>query len=778
MKKRLFFLTLSLFVSIMSQADGLTPDFALNRIKDSNLPYIVTNIESANLAYTEYLKDNNSNEDCLKPAWYAFNKDNSGWIILSADDCSAPVLAYSDQGLFNPSNIPANMKWWLEQYTIQVSNARCKWVQEAGEDRAQITPMIKTAWDQNSPFNLYTPQIDGKNTPTGCVATAMAQFMKYYNYPQAGTGTLSYIMNGTPLSLNLDELKFDWDKMTDTYFHDPSESQKEAVAKLMQACGYAVDSEYTALSTNASVYLWPKALISNFGYSPSSDLISRVYYNNKDWEDLIYNSLKAGIPVLYSGLGSNGGHAFLCDGYASGGFFHFNWGWAGLSDGYFLLSALNPTALGTGGGAGGFNSGQIALVNCTPGNDGSEIKPKMGITEGTEISYSNISKNFTLLGTLMNLTPKELKVKVGFEIEDIVGNKIYAGESNASIEIDVQGKIQTYARKAATTLGDGNYTVRPVFGIEHDGTTVWSKVLIPVNCPQYWKLEISNGKGTISGGADNRNVKVTGLRATTSGYVSSQFKVAAEIENLDTLEFMSDVYVVLYNKNGDFVYASDANPVDIMPLSNEEVDFTCVTAGVNVPAGEYDMALALVRNKQLKEFDDISGRVTFVMNPFQNDIVMEATDFGVEDSQTVNPSAITLSMKLKCINGYYANPIRVWVRPSGSTGSWGQMMLTQHIYMNQGDTQPVSYTFYYPKATSNTEYELIANYIIPQSQAWLGTCTFKTSETSSVTPHEALSDEPDGETRYFNLQGFPAKPDCPGVYIMVKNGKSSKIIIN
>lgn len=175
--------------------------------------------------------------------------------------------------------------------------------------------------------------------------------MNYFEYPQKGTGQVSYLWNGQPMSLDFSSLQFDWQNMADIYNSNSTAAQKTAVATLMKACGYAVNSEYGTAATSASVYLWAPALVNYFGYAPSLQPVNRIYYTLSDWENLIYNSLQSGSPVLYSGIGATVGHAFVCDGYSADGYFHFNWGWSGLSNGYFLLSALNPSALGIGGSA-------------------------------------------------------------------------------------------------------------------------------------------------------------------------------------------------------------------------------------------------------------------------------------------------------------------------------------------------------------------------------------------------------------------------------------------
>lgn len=752
----------------------ISPDDALGRLSGVRAPLKSPAAAPAKcrLAYTSYSSINNA------PAWYAFNNEAGGWLILPADDVAAPLLGYSDAGSFCYDALPEAMKWWLSQYAseISASSAAPAVPYEAPEDsRPVIAPMIRTAWDQNAPFNLLSPEIEGISAPTGCVATAMAQFMKFYDYPAKGTGTLSYSMNGLPLSLDLDALPFEWDSMLDIYRDDATDEQKMAVAQLMQACGYSVESLYYSYVTTASVYLWPTALIQNFGYAPSSQLVSRIYMDYDLWESTIYDSLADGCPVLYSGLGSSGGHAFICDGYQQGGFFHFNWGWAGLSDGYFLLSALNPTALGTGGGAGGFNSGQIALVNCRPDFEGSVMTPQMGLLEGSYITYSNVSKNLSLLGGgIMNLSPVTLSARPGFEIECPDGRLIYAGATNAELEFPVTFVLGTYARKVPENLSDGTYKVRPVFGVTEGDATVWRHAYVPVNMEPCWTLVVEGGKGTIADNLPNVDVEVSDFRLTTGAYSGTQFKMAATIENKGDREFMSDVYVVVYHTDGARAMLSTANPVDLMAGESGDFEFTVVPSG-NFKAGQFLAALAVDNPSEAQSIIEISERIPLDVKPFQSTVKLEASEFYVENAEAVNCNNVTLHVTMTCVEGNYASPLRLWIRPSDvTTGTWGQMLQTQHIYLNEGETTSFSYTFEYPKGLPGVTYTLLSNYVIPESQAWFGSCQFTVDPASSVEAPEAVDEAP---TRYFNLQGVEVAEPVKGIYIRVSGGKAEKILL-
>ncbi len=191
----------------------------------------------------------------------------------------------------------------------------------------------------------------------------MAQVMYYWKYPEKGTGTVTARVNDIQTApIDLSTITFDWDNMTDTYDQSSTPAQKKAVAALMKACGYSVDMGYTVDESGAQTINLAKALVENFGYNENITFLQRNYFSGQDWNNLVYGELKAGRPVLYSGASITGSHQFVCDGYDGNGYFHINWGWGGMSDGYFLLEALNPGAQGTGGSAGGYNYAQTIKI--------------------------------------------------------------------------------------------------------------------------------------------------------------------------------------------------------------------------------------------------------------------------------------------------------------------------------------------------------------------------------------------------------------------------------
>lgn len=317
------------------------------------------------------------------PLLYLFSMgEDGGFVLVAGDDIAWPILGYNTNGTYDNQNLPDNFRKWIQGYQQQIhlaienqfeptSTTQTQWKKLVSNDISNlrplsaVNPLLSTTWDQSPYYNALCPG----GSVTGCVATAMAQVMKYWNHPVQGTGMHSYNHQtyGT-LSANFGSTTYQWSSMPNTV-----SSSNNAVATLMYHCGVGVDMNYSPQSSGAWVVeeddpvCAESALKNYFGYSSSLHGEKRDNgYSTAQWVSMIKGELDGQRPVLYAGFGSGGGHAFVCDGYNSSDYFHFNWGWGGYYDGYFSIDALDPGGTGTGGGTGGYNSGHQALIGVTP----------------------------------------------------------------------------------------------------------------------------------------------------------------------------------------------------------------------------------------------------------------------------------------------------------------------------------------------------------------------------------------------------------------------------
>ena len=336
---------------------------------------------------------------------YAFNLDGGGYVIASGDSRALPVLGYSATGSIDWDRMPDNMRAWLKSYdqamatlgnTKEFTDGVSRHGQKTRAPREAIGPLLKTQWDQLEPYWNDVPPYDGANPDwkgqpslTGCVATAMAMVMNYYQWPKdACTEIPAYDLTTAHENVekvwHIDALPpttFDWDNMLDNYVTPEgiigTPEQQKAVAKLMRYCGQGVKMAYSPQVSLAYDQDVAEALVKYFGYQNTVQVSQRIYYSIDGWEDLIYSELANGRPVMYGGSSENDGHAFVCDGYDGNGLFHINWGWGGDSDAYFSLSVLNPynnTSAGASSDGIGYSIDQDAIVGMQPDKDGTSPK--------------------------------------------------------------------------------------------------------------------------------------------------------------------------------------------------------------------------------------------------------------------------------------------------------------------------------------------------------------------------------------------------------------------
>jgi len=372
------------------KAKTIAKNFYLQVAKNNNLPDI-----TLSLVFTEKNKDISNlkgNKPVKTPVFFIFNvNQNDGYVIITADDDVIPILGYSLSGNYTGTNLPPALRKLLENYKKQIEfvifnslkadkEIQDKWNRlKKGEpmyhnkDTKSVNPLLTTTWNQNNYYNDMCPYnyLFFQHTVTGCTATAMAQIMKYWNYPYQGRGFHSYTDDsyGTQTA-NFTATTYNWSAMPNNVT-----SSNDAVATLMYHCGVSVEMDYDialfggsnswVISDNGQhPYCAENAFKTYFGYNQNTiQGLKRENYNTPAWKNLLKEELNSSRPIQYAGFESGGGHTFVCDGYDYVDFFHMNWGWGGQSDGYFSLDDLTP-------GSNNFNNGQQALIGIQPGSGG------------------------------------------------------------------------------------------------------------------------------------------------------------------------------------------------------------------------------------------------------------------------------------------------------------------------------------------------------------------------------------------------------------------------
>jgi hypothetical protein len=348
--------------------------------------------ETARKVATTFLQNNGAKTTQMAELSKSVGFDNlyiftteSSFVVMSADDCVKPILGYSFDGKFEVEGMPENVRGWLKgyndgiQYIIENNIKPTTFVKNTWNDLANgkegiskatpiVNPMVQTQWNQGSPYNNLCPTISNERTVTGCVATAMAQVMKYWNHPTTGTSSHSYQWNSQTLSANFGATNYDWSNMTNTYNSNSTNTQKNAVATLMYHCGVSIEMNYGINASGASTYSVMSALQTYFSYAPCMQYKSKDDYDDEVWISMLKNELNDGRPLQYRGsdAGGGGGHSFVCDGYDSDDYLHFNWGWGGYCDGFYDVNNLEPGTGGIGAGNGVYTVGESAIFGIEP----------------------------------------------------------------------------------------------------------------------------------------------------------------------------------------------------------------------------------------------------------------------------------------------------------------------------------------------------------------------------------------------------------------------------
>lgn len=606
MKKFLLFLLLVAAIKLNANpVDSINAQKAALNFLQKNIG--VTNVNTGNLKLTYKLVGNQvlQTEETLQLTYlYIFNYAN-GFVIVSGDDCAKPILGYSSQGKFDTSNFPTNMRKWLEDYKNQIrygielklsdTETKEEWnrilsttiTQQRNSNTQSVLPLLQTTWNQSPFYNALCPFDNQYNdrTVTGCVATAMAQIMKYWNYPTVGTGFYSY---NHPkygnLSANFGATTYQWASMPNTV-----NSANSAVATLMYHCGVSVNMLYNVGSqggSSAQTLDVANALKQYFGYDNSVQGLYRTNFTLSQWNTILQTELNSSRPIQYAGTGNGGGHSFVCDGYDVNNYYHFNWGWAGNADGYFSLDALNPGSLGTGGGTGGFNTNQRAIVGIKPPNLNPVYSLRLYNSVTPSSSTISYTQPFTITTNIAN-----------------VGTGTFNGDYCAAVFDNSNTFVGYVEIKTAQSLQNGYaYTNNLVFSNTGmagmmPGTYTVGIYSRPTGGTQ-WTLVSNYGSytnfPTITVTYNNDIALNSTINTTPATLVKGQSaSINLNIKNVGSSTFTGKYYTALYNLDGSFAQLLDSlNETAGLP-SNYTYSSPYLTfnnSSINVNAGSYLLA--------------------------------------------------------------------------------------------------------------------------------------------------------------------------------------------
>lgn len=510
--------------------------------------------------------------------YYVFNVgSNQGFVIASGSDKTQPIFGYSDTGSIDPKHMPEPLKQWFNELPIAVKSMEMGIPQQRSlapgrrkapkvKTKNAIPVLVSSRWNQGDPYNLLTPEYkddDGNMQPhsaTGCVATAMAQVMYYWKWPQEACKTIPSYSSDWNMQRTLPELEpkvFDWDNMLDVYTSSATSKQKNAVAELMLYVGHSIKMGYGpasgAWSGNCAI-----ALRDYYDYDRNLYHADHGSYTYQEWEDLIYNELAAGRPVLISGDNSDltGGHEWVCDGYDGNGCFHQNWGWGGMSDGYFVLTVMQPDNQGIGGSTSsdGYSMSHTIVVGLQPSYMAGEtedkdirvaianVKPgKNDYTRASIDSDFNLSVSYELSSSLSN----SYTFDTTFGIYDASGQLVK--ETTAQkVTMNPNSKVSQNKYARFSGLEDGQYSLKALCRI--NGTNEWFDMID--NDDYALKATISEGGTKLHIEAEtpvagDYKLVFNEFELIGASAVGSEQKVRVNVTNTGTGEYYRNTFLVV-----------------------------------------------------------------------------------------------------------------------------------------------------------------------------------------------------------------------------------------
>ncbi|MCM1292474.1 MAG: C10 family peptidase [Bacteroides sp.] len=468
-------------------------------------------------------------------------------LFVAADDVASPLLGWCDADAgFDAESMPESMKWLLATYAEEIAYAvehnlpayQSDMLSTRPADTyavsglSDIAPLLSTRWNQSSPYNDKCPVLNGTRCPTGCVATAMAQIINHHKSPERGIGQVQYTWkqnSNQTLSLDLSTLTFDWDNMSDTYSSSSTQAEKDAVATLMMACGYTVSMAYTATESGAQSNAVPTALINNFGFAKTATYLSREVYPLNEWIALLHNELANNRPVYYSGR-DTGGHAFVVDGYRSGNYFHINWGWGGTSDGYFLITALDPSQQGIGGSSSGYNYDQAAVVGIQKDFDGADYVVRLEATDDFSTSASEYTRSdLVIFGDtpdyfIGNQTATTLEpIYFGVRLTDVSNGQTSMVLMDSDYSLPQGYGIPNFFLYASQFPTSGEYIVEAAARVAGKDYLIYP----PIRCIRQLRLTATADRLVFTQIKDEPVVAVDGLTQTSRSYSGTSVTIDA-----------------------------------------------------------------------------------------------------------------------------------------------------------------------------------------------------------------------------------------------------------
>ncbi len=739
-----------------------------------------------------------------QPLYYVYNNQKQGgFVITSADDRTNTMLGQSENGTFEQALAIPGFRAWLDDLQVALQNlsepevaATRAYIPTADiPDQivsdadntisltipgrqylndttlpASVEPLLKEInWNQGAPFNNLCPVIPEKNERcvTGCVATATAQVMKYYEWPKQGTGSNYYISDGAvkdTLQADFSQSVYDWDNMLDSYNDGYTPEQGYAVAKLMSDVGIAMNMGYGS-SSGTDHYRTALALATNFGYNKGIEVCYREYFNYAEWNNLIKKELSEARPIVFSG--SNyydfSGHEFVIDGYNEEGLYHVNWGWGGMSDGYYNINIMRPEKQGIGGSNGGYPGSQQMNINCFPDIDGTSVPhSQIAISVDPSIDIDMIKCEIinhglaTYVGQIGYIAMIDNEI-VSSYLEDVDETQSFDFEVPISMNIPL--KMLDIPDDKLTS--DKKCLIYPVY-FDGEGYRV---PLSRPSCPSYVMLG-KDASGDIiieTNPQDNINIKCDSI-VITRDYAGFNVKALATLTTEDDRPvFDYPIYMYIQDEQNQLV-AQGQNFAFIYDAETRELEFSCKLQKdrVLVPGQTYSVSLWYYTQGFAKL---IPGSVTTVTIKDPGPApALSYSDFTVSKTVIDTSEEVVLSFNVTNTGGFTVAAYYVYMYKDGSEDSMEQLPSDEIDLPTGTKTIEAATIVKYGKG----EYHFM---IFTFNGEWetINTEPLRFTIKDSGTGISNVNEDSDAADCYYDLQGRRVSSPTKGLFI--KNGK-------
>ncbi|MDE6321509.1 MAG: C10 family peptidase [Muribaculaceae bacterium] len=719
---------------------------------------------------------------------FAATDNQPGFIVAAANDAYPhALLGYSDESLFDATNVSPDFQWWLN--TMGKAVAQSETVQPKGftvrrAAKDDIAPIVKTKWNQSAPYNNMCPIVSGQRSVTGCVATAMAQLMNVWAWPKQAQGG-SVTLQG--VTVNFNESVYDWANMKNTY-STYTQAQADAVAKLMLDCGFACNMNYSPTGSGASDFIAAQGMVKYFNYDKHLQYIQRDWFSDSEWADVIYKELQEGRPVMICGNDGTVGHAFVCSGFQmqrGTELFHINWGWGGYCDGYFLITDLDPDGSGIGGGSGdaGYNRGNTAIIGIQDPVEGHELIPTMYCGDVFAAGRTKYDRTGTTLvsfpTTIYSVSMGDLSIVLGLKLVSADGTTRYIDVRHYNL---ATGYGFVGFDVPSMLFPVGSYDIYPVCSTEKEYSQgIWYPVYTQNGTMGYTHFDVTENAITVTGDQPTPEFNISFYEVSPEGtwYRGTTYDVTLLMRS--NVEYTGDVSMILY-KNNMLYEMSDLKTISLPDPSQAYTATWTITIPNDIDLGRYTLGLATEQDNIVYPIEGASTTIDVIEDPSKG--VANVTNVlfvGSSSRGTVlsRPASMDFNNEIKvglsCTAGTWNETLTGLLLDVNSGAIMGQTTSVP-LVLNEGESisQALNVDAELGKSLhAGTTYQFVPFAVnrgnIPMANNYYVKFTGKLSGVEMVNP----DDDASAPVEYYNLQGIRISNPQDGQMLIRRQGSTA-----